>query len=314
MARVLIVRLDGIGDALVCTPLIEALHAAGHEIGIALSDRNIGIFAHAGFLATHVLERIPWPKHGTTRPSREAAEDEIAVLRYDAALIASEEPDAYTLAAGIPERVGFTTGWAKPFKSLWVRAQLTRAVARPASVRDARQHEVAVIFGLGAGLVSGEPPVDAQVLRRWIRGEVPQPERDGIVVQLGEKWRTVGVDDETLRVTIASLAGRPVRYIAPAAERDALAARFPGCAIESPPTTRDWAAALDAAAAVISVDTGAAHCAGMLGVPVVDVFPDANADVQIRRWRPWASSSIVLRAGQLVHAPDTLVTQALDAL
>jgi ADP-heptose:LPS heptosyltransferase len=73
-------------------------------------------------------------------------------------------------------------------------------------------------------------------------------------------------------------------------------------------------ATIDAAAAVVSVDTGAAHCAGMLGVPVVDVFPDAQADAQIRRWRPWASPSIVLRAAQLTRAPRTLVTQALDAL
>ncbi len=314
MARVLIVRLDGIGDALVCTPLIQALHAAGHEIGIALSDRNAGIFARAGFAGTHVLERIPWPRHGATPASRARAEAEIAALRYDVALVASEEPDAYTLAAGIRERVGFTTGWAKPLKSLWVRARLTRAIPRPASVRRARQHEVRVLFGLGAWLVRGEPPDDARVLRRWIAGDAPPPARAGIVVQLGDKWRTVGVDDETLRMTIASLHGRPVRYIAPATERDALAARFPSCAIESPATTRDWIAAIDAAAAVVSVDTGAAHAAGMLGVPVVDVFPDAHADVQIRRWRPWASTSIVLRASQLARAPETLVRQALDAL
>ncbi len=58
----LLVRLDGIGDALVCTPLIAALRAAGHELGLALSDRNADIFAPQTATATHVLERIPWPR------------------------------------------------------------------------------------------------------------------------------------------------------------------------------------------------------------------------------------------------------------
>ena len=46
--RVLLVRLDGIGDAAVCTPLIVALLEAGHEVGVALTTRNAGIFAPHG--------------------------------------------------------------------------------------------------------------------------------------------------------------------------------------------------------------------------------------------------------------------------
>ena len=313
-SRVLLVRLDGIGDALVCTPLLDALRAAGHEVGIALSDRNAGIFVREAFLATHVLERIPWPRHGSTGASRARAEGEIAATRYDVALVASEEPEAYALAGGIPVRAGFTTGWSKPLKSLWVHARLTRPVARAASVARTRMHEAITMFRLGAGLVTGEPSDDARALRRWIAGAVPMPVRSGIVVQLGEKWRACGIDDEPLRVLIAALRARDARFIAAPGERAALAARYPGIAIDAPPTTRDWIAAIDAAGALVSVDTGAAHCAGMLGVPVVDVFPDAHADAQIRRWRPWASPSIVLRASQLVRAPQTLVTQALDAL
>ena len=297
-----------------CTPLIDALGAAGHAIGIALSDRNADVFAAAGFLATHVLERIPWPRHGSTRASRERAEAAIAAEQYDVALVASEEPDAYTLAAGIPQRVGFDTGWAKPFKSAWVRSRLTRTVSRPAGVARARGHEVTTLFALAHGLVAAEPSDDAGALRRWITGDVALPQRAGIVVQLGAKWRAIGIDDDVLRVVIDALRGRGARFIAAPDERDALRLRFPDVAIDAPATTRDWIASIDAAAALVSVDTGAAHCAGMLGVPVVDVFPDAHAEAQIRRWRPWASTSIIVRAGQLARAPASIVTQALDAL
>ena len=313
MARVLLVRLDGIGDALVCTPLLHALRAVGHDVGVVLSDRNAGIFVPGAF-ATHVLERIPWPRHGSTRTSRERADAEIAARQYDVALVASEEPEAYTLASGIRERIGFSTGWAKPLKSAWIRTRLTRTIARAASAARTRTHEAITMFRLGSTLVSGEPSGNARDLRRWIVGEVPLPPRHGVVVQLGAKWRAMGVDAGALRAVAESLRTREVRFIAAPGERDAVAAQLPGVVIDAPATTRAWVTAIDAAAAIVSVDTGAAHCAGMLGVPVVDVFPDAHADAQIRRWRPWASTSIVLRASQFVRAPGTLVTQALDAL
>ncbi len=89
--RVLVVRLDGLGDALVCTPLIAALRAGGHEVNLAMSDRNADVFAPGVAAATHVLERIPWPRHGSTPGSRARAEAEIAAQRYDVALIASEQ-------------------------------------------------------------------------------------------------------------------------------------------------------------------------------------------------------------------------------
>jgi ADP-heptose:LPS heptosyltransferase len=311
----LLVRLDGIGDALVCTPLIDALRRAGHELGVALSDRNADVFAPGTAIATHVLERIPWPRHGSTPASRARADAEIAAQHYDVALIASEEPEAYALAAPVPVRVGFTTGWAKPLKSLWVRRQLTRAVVRPASAARAREHEALVMYRLGDGLVGGAAAArDATLLRRWIAGDVPQPERTGVLVQLGAKWRTAGVDDAVLQRVVAALRRRDARFIAAPAEAEAMRALLPGTTIDAPPTTRAWIAAIDAARAVVSVDTGASHAAGMLGVPVVDVFPDAQFDAQTRRWMPWASASIVIRASAFARDPGTLVGQALDGL
>jgi len=312
--KLLLVRLDGIGDALVCTPLVAALRAAGHELGLALSDRNAGVFATRTACAVHVLERIPWPRHGSTPASRAAAEAEIAAQGYDAALIASEEPEAYELALPIERRIGFVTGWAKPFKTWWARRRLTTALARAASPARERAHEVEVLFRLGRDFAGGrEPARDAALLRPWI-ADAPLPQRTGIVVQVGAKWAASGVPDDALRRVAAALRERGARFIVAPAERDAIGARFPELALEAPATVRDWIASIDAAATVVSVDTGAAHLAGMLGVPIVDVFPDAGFDDQTRRWRPWASSSIVLRASQVVHAPDTLVAQALDAL
>lgn len=310
----LLVRLDGIGDALVCTPLIAALRAAGHDLGIALSDRNAGVFAPDTARATHVLERIPWPKHGSTPASHARAVAEIAERRYDVALIASEEPEAYELAASIAERVGFTTGWAKPLKSAWIAARVTTAVRRAATVRGTDAHEAEILFRLGRGLVEGEPERDAARLRRWIAGSGPAPTRAGLLVQLGAKWNALGIAAAALARLTVALRQRGARFIAAPAERAAMQAQFADLAIDVPATLRDWIATIDGAAALVSPDTGAAHAAGMLGVPVVDVFPDAGFDAQTRRWRPWASSNIVVRASEVARAPETLIPQALDGL
>lgn len=312
--KLLLVRLDGIGDALACTPLIDALRAAGHELGIALSDRNAGLFANQTARAIHVLERIPWPRHGSTPLSRARADAQIAAERYDAALIASEEPEAYELAARIPRRIGFVTGWAKPLKTLWARRRLSTALWRAARSERERAHEVEVLFRLGAPFVpAAEPAREPARLRRWIVAAAP-PARAGVVVQLGAKWRTSGVDAATLGRAVTALRERGARFVAAPGERDAVAAALPDVAIEAPPSLRAWIDAIDRAGALVSVDTGAAHLAGMLGVPVVDVFPDAAFEHQTRRWRPWASSSIVLRASELCRAPETLLLRALDAV
>jgi ADP-heptose:LPS heptosyltransferase len=314
VSRVLLVRLDGIGDALVCTPLIAALRTAGHDVGLALSDRNAAVFAPETATATHVLERIPWPRHGSTPASRARAGAEIAAQRYDVALIASEEPEAYELAAPVPRRIGFTTGWAKPFKSAWIKRRVTTAIRRAATVRGADAHEVEIMLRLGGDLVAAPAERDAARLRPWITGSGPVPQRRGLLVQLGAKWNALGIADAALERFTAALLERGARFIAAPNERAAVAAQFPALAVDAPATTRDWIARVDAAAALVSPDTGAAHLAGMIGVPVVDVFPDRHFDAQTRRWRPWASSSIVVRASELAKSPETLIAQALDAL
>ncbi|MDB5041956.1 MAG: hypothetical protein JWN27_2682 [Candidatus Eremiobacteraeota bacterium] len=310
--RVLLVRLDGVGDAAVCVPLVAGLRAAGHEVGVALTTRNAGIFAPHAILAEHVLERIPWPAHGSTPASTARARDEIAALRYDAALIASEEPEAYALAQPIAQRVGFTTGWARPFKTLWVRRRVTRAVSREQRSGSGDAHEVEILYRLGAGLVaSREPSADAAALRT-VLADAAAPARAGVLLQAGTKWNSTGVPDDVLRRVVAALEPRGLRVIA-APQEAAAASKALGVTAETFASLRDWVAAIDGADTVITVDTGAAHVAGMLGVRVLDVFPDRDFAAQVRRWRPWAGPYSALRASALTGgAGQPLIETAFD--
>jgi ADP-heptose:LPS heptosyltransferase len=221
-------------------------------------------------------------------------------MKYDVALIASEEPEAFDLAAQVPERVGFTTGLARPLKSLWVRARTTRTVSRSQRIGGEAAHEVEIMYRLGRGFVrEAAPPAEREALRPVLLAEPSVSVRGGtnILVQAGAKWLASGVSRAALRAVHAALAPY-ARVVAAADEADAVR-ELTGSAPETFPTLRAWVEAIGAADLVVSVDTGAAHVAGMLCPRVVDVFPDEQFEAQLRRWRPWAAPYRAFRASQV---------------
>jgi len=266
-----------------------------------MSTRNAGLFTSGAIVAEHVLERIPWPAHGSTPESTARATAEIAEMGYDVALIASEEPEAFALAAPIRERVGFTTGLARPLKTMWVRARTTRTVSRSQHAGGEAAHEAEVMYRLATGLVRRNgPPADAATLRPLlIDAAVSDDARGGgpIVVQAGPKWHSTGVPAAVQRAVFERFAPHARTVAAPG---DAAHVReLIGIQPETFGELRGWVDALAGARAVVTVDTGAAHVAGMLGTPVIDVFPDAGFEAQVRRWRPWASPYRAFRASEV---------------
>jgi len=225
---------------------------------------------------------------------------EILSVGYDVALIASEEPEAYDLARPIRRRIGFATGWSKPFKSLWVMQRVTNAIQRAATVRGERAHEVEIVFRLGAGLHSEtEPSRDPVRLRPLVMGDASFPERRGIVVQLGAKWQTIGLERATIGAVIAMLAQARAQLIGSPADRDAVRDLAGSAVYEILPDIASWKRTIDSARIVVTPDTGTAHLAGMLGVPAIDLFPDRDAAAHIARWHPWAAPYTALTACEL---------------
>ncbi len=302
--KVLLVRADGVGDALACTPLVAALRAAGHTLGAVLSTRNRAAFAARTFERVHVLERIPWPRHGSTSSSRCTALDEARAERYDVALVASEELEAYELArdSRIARRVGFINGWEKPLKTLRVRPLLTRALVRAASARRAREHEAQTLFGLGSMLHGEcEPSRDPARLRLLLLDGEPSS-TGRVALQTSTKFASLGLDAPAFADIARSLAERfaldvlgddPVLVERVAAASGARALRDLDM--------QRWKEAIVASRALVTPDSGAAHVAGFTGTPCVDLFPaHATTVADVLRWRPWASPSRVR-----VFAADT---------
>ena len=77
---------------------------------------------------------------------------------------------------------------------------------------------------------------------------------------------------------------------------------------------RIWKERLAGASAVVTPDSGAAHVAGLVGVPCVDLF-DAHAATarDIARWRPWASP-VRARILDVTRSPEALACDVADDL
>jgi ADP-heptose:LPS heptosyltransferase len=301
--RILMVRTDGIGDALCLAPLVCALRDAGHELGALLSTANAQAFTTRTFEHVHVVERIPWPAHGSTPESYKIARTQARVIGYDIALIASEEPEAYRFAREIHARarIGFVNGWEKPLKSLWTRRRLTRAITRTASRARVCEHEVETLFRLGAGLHHEERPTsDVTRLRPLVAGDPSRlGQNDGVAFQVVAKSARNRTAEEAAIVRAIATA-YPVVVVGAAAD----AALVHGVAAAGGAAERifdrvlDWREALARMRAVVTADSGAAHVAGMSGVPCVDLFPaDKHATRDIERWAPWAGPSRTLIVG-----------------
>jgi ADP-heptose:LPS heptosyltransferase len=308
--KILLVRLDGIGDALACTPLIAALKDAGHELGIALTTRNAAIFAHGAFSWKHVLERREWPAHGHAPADVERTVTQAGRIGYDLALVASEEPDAYRLGRRCAKRTtGFVNGWEKPLKTLRLRRTLDRAMVRPASLARVREHEVETLFSLGAGLHREQAPTrEIARLRPLVIEESASAtsEIKTIAVQLSPKWSVLGIEPPTLARIVRGLRSvARVRLLA--SGREGALARAVGELLQGDSDAIDatifegekgmqaWKRAIADAGVLIAPDSGAAHVAGMTGIPCVDVFSDGRyVRIQMQRWKPWASPSALL--------------------
>ncbi len=268
-----------------------------------MSTGNADIFAERTFSNVHVVERIPWPKHGYTASTWDAALNAALSQQYDIALIASEEPQAYTFAraAKIPTRIGFYNGRQKPFKSLWCKAQLTRAIYRSAILEAQPRHECAALFELGQSL-QNEPEPTAELARlRPLLLDQPIERSQNRVLQLTSKWLANNRSGDVVASWLAPIVqNESWEATAMLSERSVLAPLIDrlGVPVRLFERAAEWKAAIAGARVLLTPDTGAAHVAGMLGTPVVDIFESADFERNAMRWRPWAAQSRLLAFSQ----------------
>lgn len=309
--RILVVRLDNLGDVLVTTPSIHALKSALPEAEITLLASAAG--AQAGRLNRDISDVIvheaPWIDPWAKLPHDSAGEfaliDRIRSSGFDAAVIftsfrQSPLPAAYLCyLAGVPLR-------------------LAASVDGPGSLLTTRHKHVESLtheVNRGLGLVGaiGVPPAETK-LRLDVPDEIRQriaawrlalsdgsspfvvvhpgcsmPARTypaeqyvevvaAIVRELGATVVLTGVESE--RELVAGIAGR-----LPLDARG----RVHQAAGELP--FADFCALIDVADLVITNNTGPMHIASAMTTPVIALFALTNP---VEQWGPWQTPHRVL--------------------
>ena len=295
---VLLVRLDGVGDAALCIPALEGMRRTfpTARFGAVCSGANAALFSD-------LVERIHVYRDDLPLT---ALRGELQACGYTRALIATEEVAGYRLArlSGAPARAGFWHGAQKPFKSIWQRLQVSDAVFRPAAWTRSPEHEVKTLYRLAEALGASPPaPADPASLRAWLRVEPSQQARDAagaLGVQISPKLLTAGWGPASLAQLVTVMLERSGldRVVMLAASQDEGLAcavsdhmRSGRARVLATLSLPRWLGVLDSVAVLVTPDTGAAHVAGMLGAGVVDLFDEPDFDRLSRQWHPWAGGS-----------------------
>jgi ADP-heptose:LPS heptosyltransferase len=291
-ARVLVVRLDSLGDVVVCGPAVRAVAARAAHVTLLAGPRGRDVARLLPGVDDVLVFDAPWisADAGPVDPAAvEALTARLRAGRFDAALILtsfhqSALPTALLLRlAGVP----------------WIAAVSTDF---PGSLLDVRL---------------AEPPDD------------PEPVRM-LAIAAGAGWRLPADDDGALRLRpgLPAVPGLPERYVVVHPGADAPARAYPGdrwaevvrllsaagmaVVVSGGPSERELTAVVAGAtgidlggrlavAELASVvagaealavgNTGPAHLAAAVGTPVVSLFAPVVPAV---RWAPHTAARVVL--------------------
>ena len=311
---VLIIRLDAIGDALALTPLLAAFARRSIAVDVVLRRTNAGIFSSR---AARAIVLADFDLRSNAARNLAAIADLGGRLRaraYSHVLVATEDAGGYRLAAATsaPVRIGFADPWGKPFKALWSRRSLTQTIYRSAGLDPRAPHECEVLFPLGRVLIGDEAPSrDAGVLRPLVLEREPACD-DRIALQVTREWERLGIALRRGRGARPARCCTVARLLASSTEAAyaRTVAEAMGLEIAYFDELEPWKAAIAAAPAIVTPDSGALHVAGMIGTPVVAVFPPQRRyALQVARWSPWAAPHRIVRAdaGWPARAADAAV-------
>jgi ADP-heptose:LPS heptosyltransferase len=295
--RVLVARLDSVGDVLVSGPAVRAVAASGAEVVLLAGPQG----ASAARLLPGVSEVLVWDCPWITAPARDTdqsvADDLLALVRaadVDGAVILtsfhqSPLPLALLLRLAGVERVsGASVDYAGSLLDVRLRPGEDFPEDQPEPVRALRIAEAA-----GYSL----PPDDDGRLRVRADGAAPADvgEPGYVVVHPGAAVPARTWPAGHHAATVDLLTGRGVRVVVTGGPGEraltAAVAGSTGTDLGGRTDLDALAAVLRGAAAVVVGNTGAAHLAAAVGTPVVSLF---SAVVPHERWSPFGVPTILL--------------------
>lgn len=295
--RILVVRLDSVGDVLVSGPAVRAVAASGAEVVLLAGPQG----TPAARLLPGVTEVLTWDCPWITDPARDVTQPVV------------DELLGLVLTAGVEEAVILTSFHQSPLplalllRLAGVRRISAASVDYPGSLLDVRvrpgedfpedQPEPVRALRIAEAAGFSLPPDDDGRLRVSDSDELPEGvgAEDYVVVHPGAAVPARTWPAGHHAATVDLLTGRGVNVVVTGgpAERalTAAVAGSRGSDLGGRTDLGSLAAVLRHAAAVVVGNTGAAHLAAAVGTPVVSLF---SAVVPHERWAPYGVPTVLL--------------------
>ena len=303
LKRILVMRLDRIGDVLLSTPLFSALKAAYPKSHIAVMVRPYSKDIVEG--NPYIDEVILYDKDSREKGVL-ATLDFIWKLRrkrFDLVLVLHPTNRSHAIAylAGIPVRVGYDKKLGKLL--------LTKAI--PHTKHLGLRHESDYVLNilryigvepLSKGLYMPLKAESERKIERLFKADGLGPERPVVVIHPGascpsKKWPPERFAEVANRLTgrlkarIVVIAGLKEKALG-----DKVAALIKGdpLNISGETSVADLASLIKRSQLLVSNDSGPVHVACALGTPVVVIFGRSDAGLSPERWGPLGARNAML--------------------
>jgi len=298
--RILLTRTDRIGDLVLSTPAIATVRASFPEahLTIVTSAYNSVVMERNDDVDELVVlrEGVAPRKFGAELP------------RYDVAIALAPRAVDLQLVGGTraPLRVGYTyeRRWlARLTAALYVNRVMVSEADPELCDREPRRvvrHEVVQLLDLVAlaGATRRVPRLRLDVFAedRIVAQTLPS---NPVVLHLGQRWFTDGSTLEGTLALVDELAKLAPVVITCARDSESSAAMFEERAsvvrlLRSLPF-HEWAAVLERAGVVVTVDTGTTHVASAVGRPTVVAFEHKYFRLNSQEWSPYGVPHVLVR-------------------
>jgi lipopolysaccharide heptosyltransferase II len=306
--RILCVRLDSLGDVLMCTPAMRALRQAvpGRTLTLLSSASGAAALPFVPELDDAIAWSAPWTKSARSAATGAAAPAPIATLAaraFDAAVIFTTYTQSALPAAllcqlaGIPLRLAHCHENPYDLLSDWVPDP------EPATlVRHEVQRQLALVQRVGCrsaglGLSFVPRPADFTAARARLAAAGIDPDRPWILLHPGASAASRRYPAAHWAHVVRLLAQElqlPLVLTGSADESELVdgiqfASAVPAISLAGRLALGELGAALRLAAVAVTNNTGPAHMAAAVGTPVVDLYALTNP-----QHTPWNVRSRVL--------------------
>ncbi len=300
--RILIIRLDRLGDVILSTPVLQALRQQFPHAHIVMMVRPAcEDVVHGNPYLNDVIVYDKDGKHRnawkTIRFARKLRQHD-----FDTALVLHPSNRSHWIPylAGIPIRIGYDRKWAR---------LLTHRL--PHRKQEGEQHEAAYtlemlrVFGITPSAPRPHVPLSAHAVQRiaaLLADASVQPSEAVVAMHpsascISKRW----MPERFAQVADRLAAEQGLRICLVAGKEDAVfaqrvlrAMRQPAIDFSGRLTVAELAALLHRCRLLISNDSGPVHVAAAVGTPVVDIFGRNQRGLSPMRWGPLGEGHIIL--------------------